>query len=92
MHKDGQEGRLTADKAFVALSLFNILSTPMTMLPIVISSVVQVWSGYQDGMGWLWSGHYYGKDPGTVWSGHYCGKGPGTVWSGHYCGKGPGTV
>ena len=29
--------RLTADKAFVALSLFNILRFPLSMLPMLIS-------------------------------------------------------
>jgi hypothetical protein len=33
--------RLTADKAFVALSLFNILRFPLSMLPMLISSMVQ---------------------------------------------------
>ncbi len=34
--------RLTADKAFVALSLFNILCFPLAMLPTLISQLVQV--------------------------------------------------
>eukprot|EP00731_Ephydatia_muelleri_P028692 Em0020g336a len=42
VHKGGEEGHLTADKAFVALTLFNILSTPLTILPIVITSAIQV--------------------------------------------------
>ena len=33
--------RLTADKAFVALSLFNILRFPLAMLPMLISNLVQ---------------------------------------------------
>ncbi len=33
---------LDAEKAFVSLSLFNILRFPLNMLPQVISSVVQV--------------------------------------------------
>ena len=33
--------RLTADKAFVALSLFNILRFPLAMLPNLISNLVQ---------------------------------------------------
>lgn len=33
---------LDAEKAFVSLSLFNILRFPLSMLPMVISSVVQV--------------------------------------------------
>ena len=33
--------RLTADKAFVALSLFNILRLPLVILPMVISSTVE---------------------------------------------------
>jgi ABC-type multidrug transport system fused ATPase/permease subunit len=32
---------LTADKAFVALSLFNILRFPLSMLPMLISSLVE---------------------------------------------------
>ena len=35
------EQRLTADKAFVALSLFNILRFPLAMLPTLISNLVQ---------------------------------------------------
>ena len=37
----GTENRLTAEKAFVALSLFNILRFPLSMLPFVISNVVE---------------------------------------------------
>lgn len=33
---------LDAEKAFVSLSLFNILRFPLNMLPQVISSMVQV--------------------------------------------------
>ena len=33
--------RLTADKAFVALSLFNILRFPLAMLPMLISNIIQ---------------------------------------------------
>ena len=33
--------RLTADKAFVALSLFNVLRFPLATLPTLISSLVQ---------------------------------------------------
>ena len=33
---------LTASKAFVAISLFNILRFPMVMLPNVIISLIQV--------------------------------------------------
>ena len=33
---------LTANKAFVALSLFNILRYPITMFPNVIISMIQV--------------------------------------------------
>ena len=32
---------LTAEKAFVALSLFNILRFPLSMLPFLISNIVQ---------------------------------------------------
>ena len=34
--------RLTADKAFVALSLFNLLRNPFNVLPTLISNVIQV--------------------------------------------------
>lgn len=38
---------LDSQKAFVALSLFNILRFPLSMLPNVISNLVQVsWIGY----------------------------------------------
>ena len=33
--------RLTADKAFVALSLFNILRFPLAMLPMLISNLAK---------------------------------------------------
>lgn len=33
---------LTAEKAFVSLSLFNIMRFPISVLPMVISSLVQV--------------------------------------------------
>jgi len=36
------EERLTADKAFVAISLFNILQFPLVMLPTVFSLLIQV--------------------------------------------------
>lgn len=36
----GQE--LTPQKAFVSLSLFNILRFPLTMLPMMVSYMVQV--------------------------------------------------
>ena len=36
------EEHLTADKAFVALSLFNILQYTLVVLPTLISNVVQV--------------------------------------------------
>ncbi|XP_064405659.1 multidrug resistance-associated protein 1-like [Halichondria panicea] len=39
---DNPDERLTADKAFVALSLFNILRFPLSMLPYLISMLVQV--------------------------------------------------
>ena len=32
--------RLTADKAFVALSLFNILRFPLAMLPVLVSNLI----------------------------------------------------
>ena len=32
---------LTAERAFVALSLFNILRIPLSMLPLLISMIVQ---------------------------------------------------
>ena len=36
-----RNNRLTAEKAFVALSLFNILRFPLAMLPFVISNIVE---------------------------------------------------
>ena len=36
-----RNNRLTAEKAFVALSLFNILRIPLVILPMVISSTVE---------------------------------------------------
>ena len=39
---NNSEERLTADKAFVALSLFNVLRFPLTMLPVVVTSLIQV--------------------------------------------------
>lgn len=38
---------LDSKRAFVALSLFNILRFPLSMLPNVISNVVQVSLSYQ---------------------------------------------
>jgi ABC-type multidrug transport system fused ATPase/permease subunit len=35
------DGQLTSEKAFVALSLFNILRFPLTMLPMVVTNIVQ---------------------------------------------------
>ena len=35
------EERLTADKAFVALALFDVLRFPLAILPILISNLVQ---------------------------------------------------
>jgi len=42
VHANNPEERLTASKAFVALSLFNILRFPLTMVPNVVSQMVQV--------------------------------------------------
>ena len=42
VHKGSVTERLTPDRVFVALSLFNLLSFPLSMLPTVISNVVQV--------------------------------------------------
>ena len=41
-----EDNVLDAEKAFVSLSLFNILRVPLSMLPMVIGNVVQVgcWS------------------------------------------------
>ena len=41
MNRNNPDERLTADKAFVALSLFNILRFPLSMLPTLISNIVQ---------------------------------------------------
>lgn len=37
-----EKNTLDAEKAFVSLSLFNILKFPLTMFPQVISSIAQV--------------------------------------------------
>lgn len=37
-----ENNQLTASTAFVSLSLFNILRFPMSMLPMLISNMVQV--------------------------------------------------
>ena len=39
---NSEVNRLTAEKVFVALSLFNILRFPLTMLPMLISNLVEV--------------------------------------------------
>lgn len=41
VNRNNPDERLTADKAFVALSLFNILRFPLSMLPMLISNMVQ---------------------------------------------------
>ena len=41
-NSDRPEDQLTADKAFVALALFNILRYPLSMLPWLISLLVEV--------------------------------------------------
>lgn len=41
-HSEDPEDRLTADKVFVALSLFNIIRFPLSMLPMLIMFMVQV--------------------------------------------------
>ena len=38
----GEDHQLTADKAFVSLSLFNLLRMPLSFLPIMIVFTVQV--------------------------------------------------
>ena len=42
VNADNPEERLTAGKAFVAISLFNILRFPLIILPLVVSLLVQV--------------------------------------------------
>ena len=64
---DNPDERLTADRAFVAISLFNILRFPLTMLPMVVTSLLQVgvvgmgrgcgrygWVGVAGMGGWVW--------------------------------------
>ena len=41
LNNPSPDARLTSEKAFVALSLFNILRFPLTMLPLVVSNIVQ---------------------------------------------------
>ena len=43
VNRHNPDERLTAEKAFVALSLFNILRFPFAMFPMLISSIVQVY-------------------------------------------------
>ena len=42
VHRNDPDNRLTAERAFVTLSLFNILRFPVYMLPQIISSLVEV--------------------------------------------------
>ena len=42
IHKNDPENQLTPERAFVALSLFNILRFPLGMLPRVITHIIQV--------------------------------------------------
>ena len=42
INRDNPDERLTADKVFVALSLFNIIRFPLSLLPMLITFVVQV--------------------------------------------------
>ena len=41
-YKDDPDNQLTAQRAFVALSLFNILRFPLSMLPMLIPNFIQV--------------------------------------------------
>lgn len=41
------EEQLTADKAFVALSLFYILRFPLATLPMLVSNLVQAWTSIE---------------------------------------------
>lgn len=41
INRDNPDERLTADKVFVALSLFNIIRFPLSLLPMLITFVVQ---------------------------------------------------
>lgn len=38
-----EDNDIDANTAFVALSLFNILRMPMTMVPLLISMLMQTW-------------------------------------------------
>ena len=42
VHQGSLTERLTSERIFVSLSLFNLISFPLSMLPVVISNVVQV--------------------------------------------------
>ncbi len=42
VNRDNPDERLTADKAFVAISLFNIIQFPLALLPMVFSVIIQV--------------------------------------------------
>ena len=57
---------LDAQKAFVSLALFNILRFPLNILPMVISSIVQVQArpgGFREGA-WGKQGQRARKSPG----------------------------
>ena len=41
-YMDDPDNQLTPEKAFVALSLFNILRFPLSMLPMLIPNFIQV--------------------------------------------------
>ena len=41
-HKDDEDSQLTAEKAFVAIALFNIMKFPMAQFAIIISNIIEV--------------------------------------------------
>ena len=72
----GEDHFLTADKAFVSLSLFNLLRMPLSFLPIMIVFTVQVQTaGGGDGSSAVSSRSLGGRLPGgAIWRVFYvCG-------------------
>lgn len=44
VHRNDPNNRLTAERTFVALSLFNLLQFPLVLLPYIISKIIDVGS------------------------------------------------
>lgn len=48
---------LDAEKAFVGLTLFNLMRFPMALFPMFMTSIIEVWSLYGQGQGALHAVH-----------------------------------